>query len=550
VVCLSCTSRDCDRRAPTLSNWYTTEGIYNSLPVPLQNACVTWRGWRIYRERFGARYEALSEFLARSESATPDEHREYQETRLRMLVRHAYGNVPHYRDVMEKRGLKPADIAAIEDLRRLPVLTKSDVRAAGDRLVSRTVDPGKLRVAWTSATTETPLPVKWDHSVALMNHASYMRVRRWAGVPFGRRYATMQGTPVVPIAQRKPPFWRHNAVWNQVLFSQLHLSDENMHHYVRKMRESGVEDLETYASGAYVLARYLEDHDEYLPLKAVITTGEPLLPEERKLMEERFRAHVFDAYGQAERVVFSCECEKHEGHHLFPEYGITEFVDGDGEPVPDGECGLILGTGLHNFAMPLIRYACGDVAASSDAKCSCGRTLPMLQGLTSRAGDILVTPDGRMVPPIMVTWIVKFLEGVRDWQVVQESTTELRVLVVREEHVNDDEFDGLSGYVRRRLGPEVGITVEQVDEIPRVGRGKSRHVVSHVPLVWGVPNRSALAGGVRSGSEPARGVPSRPEPAGSVPGHPEPTGGARSGSEPGRDGDRPQRDFENTGSTG
>ena len=153
----------------------------------------------------------------------------------------------------------------------------------------------------------------------------------------------------------------------------------------------------------------------------------------------------------------------------------------------------------------------------------------MLQNLTSRAGDILVTADGRMVPPIMVTWIVKFLEGVRDWQVVQESTTELRVLVVREEQVNDNEFDGLSRYVRRRLGPEVRITVDHVDEIPRVGRGKSRHVVSRVPLVWGVPNRSAL---VQGDSALSRGVPDHSEPAGSESNH----------SEPARDDDRPQHD--------
>ncbi len=481
---------------PVLANWYTTEGVYNSLPIPLQNACVAWRGWRIYRERFGPRYEELSSFLERSETEDEGFHRDYQESRLRDLIRHAYENVPYYRDVMDERRLKPSDVTTLEDLPKLPVLTKNDVRAASDRLVSRTVDPEKLRVAWTSATIETPLPIKWDHSVALVNHASYMRVKRWAGVPFGHRYATMQGTPVVPIRQRRPPYWRYNPHWHQVFFSQLHLSDENMHHYVEEMRRARVEALETYASCAYIMARYLEEHDEYLPLKAVITTGEPLFPEERKHMEERFQAPVFDAYGQAERVIFSCDCERHEGHHLFPEYGITEFVDGDGNLVPDGECGLVLGTGLHNFAMPLIRYACGDVASSSDRTCPCGRTLPMLSTLTSRAGDILVTPDGRMVPPIMVTWIVKFLEGVRDWQVVQESTTELRVLVVRDEPVTKDEFEGLHGYVSRRLGPEVRIGIELVTEIPRVARGKTRHVISKVPLVWGVPNRSTGDDGV------------------------------------------------------
>lgn len=480
----------CDRGGRTLSNWYTTEGFYNSLPVPLQNACVAWRGWRIYRERFGPAYDALMAFLEESERASPEEHRAYQDTQLCKLIRHAYDTVPYYRDVMDERGLRPADIASSDDLKKLPVLTKRDVRAAGDRLVSRNFNPKKLRTAWTSATSESPLPIRWDHSVALMNHASYMRMRRWAGVPFGRPYATMQGTPVVPISQKKPPFWRYNPLWKQVLFSAISLSDESLPHYVKKMRECKVEMLETYASCAYVMARFLEAKGEYLPLKCVITTGEPLFPNEREVMEERFRAPVFDAYGQTERVVFSSECEKHDGHHVYSEYGVTEFLDGDGNEVPAGEFGLVIGTGLHNFAMPLIRYACGDVASRSDRTCSCGRTLPMLEGLTSRSGDILVTPDGRMVPPIMVTWIIKFLEGVTHWQVVQDSPEELRVLVVRDQPVRESELEGIRGYVSRRLGPEVRVHVDIVPEIPRGRRGKSRHVVSRVPLVWGVPNRS------------------------------------------------------------
>ncbi|MFH1501974.1 MAG: hypothetical protein ABIG03_02890 [Candidatus Eisenbacteria bacterium] len=473
-----------------LANWIKSEGIYNALPIPLQNACVAWRGWRIYRERFGREHDALMELFEAFEHASPEEHRAYQETRLRKLIHHAYETVPYYRRVMDERGLRPSDIRSAADLRKLPVITKDDVRQAGDTLVSSTVNPDRLRVAWTSATSSSPLPVRWDRAVALVNHASYMRVRRWAGVPFGRPYASMQGKPVVPISQKRPPFWRHNPLWNQVLFSAIALSNESLPHYVKKMRRSKVEMLETYPSCAYVMARFLEDRGEHLPLTCLLTTGEPLLPDERAVIEERFQAPVFDAYGQAERVVFSSECEKHEGHHVYPEYGLTELLDGDGNEVSAGEFGSVVGTGLHNFAMPLIRYACGDVASHSDKACSCGRTLPMFGGLTSREADILVAPDGRMVPPIMVGWIVKILEGVTNWQVIQESTTELHVLVVREQPVTEEEMEGVKGYVSRRLSPEVNVRVDLVDEIPRGRRGKSRHVVSRVPLVWGVPNRS------------------------------------------------------------
>ena len=472
--------------------WYTTENIYNSVPVFAQNMLVAWRGWRIYRERFGPKYEELARFLEESERHDPERLREYQAARLRHLIAHAYEAVPYYRDVMDARRLKPFDIHGVDDLPKLPLLTKDDVRGAGDRLLSSTVNPKRLRTAWTSATIETPLPVRWDSTVSLMNHACYMRVRRWAGVPFGRPYATLQGTPVVSIDQTKPPFWRHNPRWNQLILSTLHMSDENLPHYVRKMREFGVEDLEAYASCAYVLARFLESRGEYLPLTCVITTGEPLLPPERDVIEERFQTKVFDSYGQAERVVVSSECEEHRGHHLHSEYGVTEIADEDGNALPSGQAGLMVGTSLHNFAMPLIRYVCGDVAIRSDEMCSCGRSLPMLGNLTSRAADIVVTPSGGMVPPKMITWIVKSLEGVRNWQVIQERPDELRVLVVRERPIDETELEGVRWYVGHRLGPGVHVSVECVPEIERTSRGKSRHVISRVPLKWGVPNRSGV----------------------------------------------------------
>ncbi len=123
------------------------------------------------------------------------------------------------------------------------------------------------------------------------------------------------------------PFWRHNPAWNQVMFSSLHLSEQNLEHYVRALREFGVEALEAYPTSAYILARFLEARNEHLPLKAVMTTGEPLFPEERRVIEERFCTKVFDQYAEAERVVFTCECERHEGHHIYEEYGITEFLN-------------------------------------------------------------------------------------------------------------------------------------------------------------------------------------------------------------------------------
>ena len=327
----------------TLTRWYFRHLIYGSLPLSVQNALVARHGRKVYALRCGPDCEELMRFLEDSERSTPEDIRAYQEAKLRDMVVHAYETVPYYREVMDERKLKPADISTAQDLTKLPVLSKEDVRAAGTRLLSSAFNKKKLRMVTTSASTGTPLTVYWDRAIAVINHACYMRMRRWSGVPQGSPIAIMQGKPTVPPYQKKPPFWRYNPAWDQIRLSTLHMSDANLPYYMDELRRFGARSLETYPSAAYILARFLEDKDGHLPLDCVVTTGEPLLSEQRRVIEERFQTRVFDAYGQAERVVFATECEKHEGMHLHDEYGITEAVDSEGSPVPTGTVGLIAG---------------------------------------------------------------------------------------------------------------------------------------------------------------------------------------------------------------
>jgi len=470
--------------------WLAAEQHYNLLPTFLQNALVARHGRRNRRERFGPEFDRLSRLLEDSERWTREELRAYQESRLRDIVRHAYDTVPYYRDVFDRLRLSPADIRSIEDLAKLPVLTRSELAANAERMVSRTAERRALRSGSTSGTSSSPLTVYWNRSIVLMNNACYMRARRWAGAPFGTRYATISGRSLVPLNRRRPPFWRHNPAWNQVMFSSLHLSEQNLEHYVRALREFDIEALEAYPTSAYILARFLEARNEHLPLKTVITTGEPLFPEERRVIEERFDTRVFDQYAEAERVVFTCECERHEGHHIFEEYGITEFLDDAGAPVPAGTPGRITGTTLHNAAMPLLRYTFGDLGTLSERRCSCGRTLALLEGLTSRDEDILVAPDGRLIPPIMVSWAPRIVQGVTDWQLIQERRDELTARFVVDRPLNETDREWLATYFRGRLGPDMRVTIEQVNEIPLSSRGKHRRVVSTVPLPWQEPDHS------------------------------------------------------------
>ena len=468
--------------------------VYRRVPVGVQNLLVSEYGRRIRRERFGPGFDEAEAFLERSEHRDLKEHRGYQDTRLAMLVRHAYETVPYYRDLMDEAGLNASDVVTVDDLRKPPLLTRQTLIDERERLVSTAVSRRTMKRARTSGTTGYPVSVYWDRDVIVMNNACSWRAWRWAGFEFGSPFATLMGETVVPLEQTGPPFWRYNSAWNQYIFSSYHLDENTVEHYLDAMRSSGVEALAAYPSSAYLLARYMEERDERLPLRAIITSSEPLLPLIREVVEDRFDAPVFDTYGQAERVAFSSECEEHSGHHVFAEYGILEIVGSDGSPVAPGEHGQIVATGLHNLAMPLIRYATGDTAAERTEPCPCGRTLPMIEGITGKAEDIVVLPNDRMMPGPLLSYAFKGVPGIQRSQIVQHEPGEVTVRLVADESFTQGSELLLKRRLGRRLGDDVSIVFERVEAIPVSSRGKYRWVVSTVPLKWGNVSTGNLYG--------------------------------------------------------
>jgi len=467
---------------------------YSALPVPLQNAAVAWYGWVTYRRRFGPDFERMSAYLEESEWFEPERLRQYQEERLAGIVRHAYDTVAYYREVMDDAGLTPDDVRSLEDLPRIPILPRRALAEGHDRLLSTAYRRRALQQVMTSGTVGTPVKISWDRAVDVANNACTWRIRRWGGVAPGHRAATLLGRPIVPATQERPPFWRYNRSWNTLMFSCHHLRPDNLRHYVAKIREFEPESFEAYPSSAYILARFLEAEGEHLPVKALFLNGEPLLPVERGIIEDRFCVRAFDSYGLAERVAYTSECERHDGHHIFTEYGIVEILNSHGNPAEPGEVGHVVATSLHNLGMPLIRYDTGDTAVPRAARCECGRGLPMIEGVTTRAEDIIVLPDGRMVPPVIAQrgfWTIG--GGVRG-QVVQHTPDEIIARPEIDRPITPEEKAGLIEYFTDRFGPEVKIVVEPVERIPLTDRGKFRRIVSTVPLNLGagdVANRYA-----------------------------------------------------------
>jgi phenylacetate-CoA ligase len=458
------------------------ESVYAMSPIALQNEYVSWYGRRIRRQRFNREFERWMELFEQSQWWKPEILMAHQERELAALVTHCYETVPFYRRVMEEQHLRPDDIRTRQDLSKLPIVTKDLIRRNPADFLARGQPASSLKESPTSGTTGASFTVLWDRPTDVLWNAVLWRHRGWSGFRFGGRHATLLGRVAVPLRQSRPPFWRVNRPWNQVVFSSFHLKAENIRSYVEAMRAFEIEALECYPSTGYILARFLEDRGERLPLKHVFTSSETLLPIQRETMQRVFGVGVKDYYGMSEAVLFAGECGQGAGYHLHAEIGIEEIVDERGDPLPPGRHGRLLGTGLVNRAMPLLRYEVGDVSALRPEPCPCGRGLPLLDPVTTKAEDIVVAPDGRLISSSTLTHPFKPLGRVEKSQIVQEALDRLLIRIVPRPDYGEEDTRHLIREMQRRVGSDMRIEVVLVDDIPPGASGKYRWVISKVPL--------------------------------------------------------------------
>lgn len=436
----------------------------------------------VHLERYGIPFKKISEELRRTQYYSKNQINDYQNMRLERLIRHAYHQVSYYKELFDRNGLKPSDIKTKDDLYKIPILTRKDVHENGQRMIADNFSANKLIHGHTSGTTGTPLSFYWDKNTCVYTNAVDWRQKNWAGINYGDPIAIFLGRTIVPPHREKPPFWQKDHIHNQLWMSSFHMNKKNLPDYIKKMKKFQPAAIEGYPSTLYILARFLSKSNSTFPLKAAFTSSETLLPIQREVIEKAFECKVYDFLGLAERVVFATECECHSGHHLNFEYAINEIVDKNDLLVEQGSQGYLVGTSLHNYAMPFIRYKTNDISRIRTDDCPCGRKMLLIDDITTKAEDIVVTPEGKMVSSSVLTHPFKPLTNILESQIIQEDLYNLLIKIVREKGFDESSIDKLIFSLKERIGDSIKIKIEFVEHIPRTESGKFRWVISKVKL--------------------------------------------------------------------
>ncbi len=443
--------------------------IYHKMPAWSRSVAASLRGFYLNSWRYDSKTERFVEEALERDFWSEKQWQNFRENRLSFVLNRAATRVPFYRELWAQRR-RNGDKSSWEILENWEILEKETLRKHAAEFVADDCRREKMYHDHTSGTTGTSLNL-WSNAetVKLWYALFEARSRRWYGVTRRDRWAILGGQLVIPIANRKPPFWVWNAGLNQLYLSSYHLAPDFVKHYLNAIAKYRVTYILGYSSALYALAQeILRQKRQDIQLKVAITNAEPLFDYQRETISAAFNCPVRETYGMAELVAAAGDCEYGKLHQWL-DVGVIETNSADQNNSQDFIC-----TGILNTDMPLIRYRVGDCGSFSDEKCECGRSLPLIEKIEGRSDDVLWTADGRRVGRLDP--VFKNDLPIKEAQIIQKSLKKIVIKIVPADGFNQKSSSKLSDRIRERMG-NVEIDMEIVKEIPRTERGKFRAVI-------------------------------------------------------------------------
>jgi phenylacetate-CoA ligase len=435
------------------------------------------RLWRIKSHLAKPSAAEIMDFLETSQYWLPREMQELRDRKLRELVAHAYEHIPFYRQLLDERGVKPRNIDGLQDLPKLPVMTKDMFRAHWEKLRAGDVPDNEVRVVTTGGTTGIPMRIARDKLSVAWSIACYVRGLAGAGLAFGeRRVRLFGGTLGIQRARRFDTVrtWLSGVVH----LPAFELGPHNISDYAARIRRSSARFLIGYTSACYMLATLAEAVGEHLSFTAVLPTAELCPQGWADAIARIFSAKVLPYYGCGEVNSLGYSCPDGGIYHTCDEHAVIEVENDTGQAALEGE-GAFLITDLDNRAMPVIRYRNGDAGQLAGPGCSCGRTLGRILRLDGRVNDMLVTTTGSRFSGAIAAHSFRLIEHVEAYQVVQRAPGQAIIRIVRGRGYNPAmEEPKVYSVFRKHLGDGAQVAIEYVTSVPKTPAGKARFVIS------------------------------------------------------------------------
>lgn len=437
---------------------------------------------------FLLRYRAINKtykFLKKSQWWDKKKINEYNLKKIHQLIKHSYENVPYYRELFDKNGIKPNEIKDFDSFKKIPFLTKEIIRKNNEKLKSKNHPNYRFQYMATSGSTGKPLGLyvdKIDYSVDSFAFQKIKLLR--AGLKFFDKSVDIRGVVTIPSAD-KGKFWKYSMLGRQMSLSPSHLTEQNLPKYIEKIRKFKPKYILSYPSTIIEIARYIKKNKikPISNLKVLFCTAETLYDWQKKLFEKVFQCRIFETYGHSENSALASYCEKSNYFHFFPEYGFVELIDKNNLPITkEGEKGEIVATGFRNDLFPFIRYKTGDLGVYTKKQCSCGRSCLLLEKIEGKwQQEYIYSKDNRPISFTTLDIQFKVFDNVKQFQFYQKEKGFLILRILKKNEFSNNDTELIRKEFDRLFRNDIDLEIEFVDEIPKTVTGKHGYLVQELP---------------------------------------------------------------------
>jgi phenylacetate-CoA ligase len=401
---------------------------------------------------------------------------QFQTERLRSLVAHAYTSVPYYRRLFDEAGVAPEHIRTLGDLQKIPITTRTTLQRLPDSdIIACGVDAAQLKSHRTGGSSGSPLSIRRTRFEDLLLQACRLRIL----FRLGMRLTDSRAAVVTARNQRVALYHRFGLLGYEEI--DCRLPAEEM---LRKIKQANPQVLRGYPSVLSWLSQHMSESDrQTIRPRFVTADSEMMTPDMRLRITEAFGSPVIDFYDSHEFNLIAWECAVGGQYHVSDSTMIAEVLS-DGRAAAPGEEGVLIGTALHSWAMPFIRFQLDDWVTRGPAEgCACGAVNSTLHGVQGRLVHRFALPDGSTIHPYrLVNPLLSVAAWAERFQIIQERRDLIRVKLVPPGDLPDP--DGATKRVQERLGAELGeqvtFEIELVQEIPPEANGKFRPYYSQV----------------------------------------------------------------------
>jgi phenylacetate-CoA ligase len=466
---ISCNYRTITKRKLYLS---MLKSFYQKIPIPAQHLACTLYCWNRDRKRFGSEFDDL---LAEAENRwnwSTDRLIAFRNARLRNFIQHAAATVPYYRKLFAEKGIDPDGIHTMDDLKAIPILSKTEAVRLGSQLRSRAIPSRSLKMTETSGTTgagfrfATTIEADREQWVVWWRHwrSHGIRMATWNGI-FGTK-------PLVPLKQQAPPFWRYDFAARQIYFSAHHMTEQFLPHYVQEIRNRRLAWIHGRPSTLSLIAAYMLDSGDTLdhPVRWITCAMEQLFHNQAAMIEKAFGVAPVQHYGVVEATA-NISQSPNGLHRVDEDFAAVEFI-----PADDNGDWRIIGTNFTNLATPLIRYDIGDKAKLESGASLNTESIRSIISFEGRWPDFVVLADGRQVAGL--DRMFKNIDQIKEAKIIQSTPGRIRIDVVKRPDYSQHDEERLRKEVRSQLGADIKLDIKYVSTIERSPSGKFQLVES------------------------------------------------------------------------